>query len=129
MTRLLILSFALFLYGFGPVERCQLPKAHERFEGVVSRVVDGDTVVLRTASCRALHIRLMDFNAPEKRQPGYARATAELTRIALGQHVRCEVRKGRSGYSSYGRAHAVCRTGEGALGDLMRRAGIAEGGN
>lgn len=129
MTRLLILPLSLFFYGFGPVERCTIPKAHERFEGEVIQVWDGDTIYVRTAACSSLHVRLIDLSAPEKNEAGGQFAKDVMTRLALGQNVRCEVTKGRfGGYQSYGRPHAVCRVHGESLGTMARAAGVTPGG-
>src|SRR5688572_11059679 len=107
MTRfpLLTLSAVLAFAGAAEAQECKLPRARDRFDGVVIRVVDGDTAVVSTATCSALHVRLADFDSPERNELGGARATAVLTAISLGRQVECKSAKGRSGnYRSYGRA-------------------------
>lgn len=51
----------------------------------VTAVLDGDTLVARCPSAAALHVRLAEVDAPEKRQPYGGRARASLRRLCLGQ--------------------------------------------
>ena len=120
-----VLGFSTGVRG----ETCRLPLAHERFEGVVVRVVDGDTLVLRAASCSALHVRLANLDAPELKEPGGLIAATALIRLAHLKQASCIVSRGRSGnYRSYGRAMAKCAVDGRDLGDSLRAAGVKEGG-
>jgi endonuclease YncB( thermonuclease family) len=80
-----------------------------------------------------IEVRLADFNAPELHQPGGAAAKAALERIALvalDHEVICTTERGRRGrVISYDRVIARCRIGGDGIGDLLRHAGVAEGGN
>ena len=68
--------------------------------GVVTRVVDGDTLWVKTsASQQALKVRLQDIDAPEICQPGGVQARDALKRQVLGQRV--TVTSGA--HDSYGR--------------------------
>lgn len=51
----------------------------------VTAVLDGDTLVARCPTAAALHVRLAEVDAPEKRQPYGGRARASLRRLCLGQ--------------------------------------------
>lgn len=96
------------------------------FAGTVRYVGDGDSLCVGASSDPAewIEVRLADFRAPELRATGGQAAKATLTRIALGRRVTC---KGRN--RTYDRIAAVCRLDGVPLGALMRRAGVAEGGN
>jgi len=87
-----------------------------------ARVVDGDTLHVRS-----IRIRLVDIDAPERRQTCWRasgefrcglRATAVLRAIVGGRDVRC-VEKGRDRYR---RVLAVCYAGKVDIGgELVRR--------
>jgi endonuclease YncB( thermonuclease family) len=127
--RLAIILATLSLASPAMADECKMPRAHERFEGVVTNVVDGDTIRLRTVNCSALQVRFADFDSPERNEPGGSHATATLTMLVLGRPVQCRSAKGRTGnYRSYGRAMAQCFVGAVSLGDQMRAAGVMEGG-
>jgi micrococcal nuclease len=59
--------------------------------GQVTRVIDGDTLVLTAGDNRTLHVRLAQIDAPEKSQPYGERATEALSALTLGEFVRVEV--------------------------------------
>lgn len=96
------------------------------FAGTVRYVGDGDSLCVGTSADNAgwIEVRLADFRAPELREAGGQAAKAALTRIALGRRVTCQGRN-----RTYDRIAAVCRLDGVPLGRLMRRAGVAEGGN
>lgn len=130
MIRPLLILAALLVASPALAQECQMPRARESFSGTVVRVVDGDTAVLATVTCTALHVRLADFDSPERNEPGGKTAAAVLRAISLGRTVECKSTRGRRGnYQSWGRSVAVCRINGVSLGDSMRAAGIAEGGN
>jgi micrococcal nuclease len=92
--------------------------------GVVTRVVDGDTLWVMTADPNAapLVVRLEGIDAPERCQSGGSEAADAMTKIALGRQVVLKV-KARD---SHGRLVArVLRDGEFDLGDRMVRDGQA----
>lgn len=53
----------------------------------VTAVLDGDTLVARCPTAAAVHVRLAEVDAPEKRQPYGARSKASLRRLCLGKQV------------------------------------------
>lgn len=115
---------------------CEAPlptQAGAEFSGVVRYIVDGDGLCIGPADGDGstwIEVRLMDFNAPELSGPGGAAARSALERLTMGQRAQCVVTPGRRGTTrSYDRTHAVCRIGGQTIGDAMRSAGIAEGGN
>lgn len=73
-----------------------------RFEGVVTRVVDGDTVWVRPRSPerRPLKLRLVGIDAPERCQRWGEEARRALTRRVLDQPVAVET----AARDDYGRA-------------------------
>lgn len=106
--------------------------AGAEFAGVVRHVIDGDSLCVGPADGDGstwIEVRLMDFDAPEHNQAGGAAAEETLSQLVLNRPVECVVTPGRSGTRSWDRTHAVCRLGGAALGDLLRGAGAAEGGN
>lgn len=110
-----------------------LPSRHGvQFSGVVRYVGDGDGLCVgRTSDPNEwIEVRLADFNAPELHAPGGPAAKAALERLALQREIICTSERGRGGrVRSFDRVIARCRIGGSSLGDLLRRAGIAEGGN
>ena len=79
----------------------------------VTRVIDGDT--FRTAS-RKNPIRLASFNAPEKGQRGYAKATTALRNMIEGEVVSIDT-KARD---KYGRAVADVKIGRKSVNNAMK---------
>jgi micrococcal nuclease len=96
------------------------------FAGPVVYVGDGDSLcVARGSSPEAwIEVRLAGFYAPELSEPGGPEAKAALERIAKGRQAVCVAER-----RTYDRIAAECRVGGRDIGDLMRAAGVAEGGN
>ncbi len=96
------------------------------FAGPVVYVGDGDGLCVAFGSSPAqwVEVRVADFYAPELHEPGGRRAKAALERIAMGRRVVCLAQR-RNG----DRVVAVCQLQGVSVGDRMRRAGVAEGGN
>lgn len=110
-----------------------LPRgAGTEFAGVVRHVIDGDNLCVGPADgdgATWIEVRLMDFSAPESSEAAGPRATQALRDIAFDRQAECVVTPGDNGRtSSWDRVHAVCRVGGDTIGDMMRAAGIAEGG-
>lgn len=104
----------------------EIAKPGKSFRGRVVYIGDGDGICVATGLSQTswIEVRLDDFYAPELREPGGEAAKAALTRLAYGREVTC-----LAGARSYDRVVAVCRRRDGeSLGDLMRRAGVTEGG-
>lgn len=102
------------------------------FAGTVRYVGDGDGLCVgQTADPNEwIEVRLVDFNAPELNAPDGPAAKAALERLALKREVVCTSERGSSGrVRSFDRVIARCRVGGASLGDLLRQAGVAEGGN
>lgn len=96
------------------------------FSGPVAYVGDGDSMCVAVAQGAQnwVEVRVADFYAPELHAPGGAQAKATLERITRRKRVVCKTQ-----HRSHDRLVAVCRIGGRSVGDLMRSAGVAEGGN
>jgi endonuclease YncB( thermonuclease family) len=108
-------------------------RAGAQFNGVVRYIVDGDGLCVGPRVGEGptwIEVRLADFNAPELNATGGRGAKAALTRLAMGREIECVATRGRNGrVRSYDRVIAVCRIGGRQIGDLLRAAGVREGGN
>jgi len=95
------------------------------FSGPVVHVIDGDSfcVAIGDGQDRWVEVRLADFSAPELKAGG-AKAKSTLERLAMGQQATCV-----AGAPSYDRVVSRCRINGRPVGDLMRAAGVKEGGN
>jgi len=92
---------------------------HGRHSGTVTRIVDGDTFI---ASFSDQPVRIWGLDAPEWNQPGGTAATAELTRMAAGRLVVCEIRD----VDRYNRLVGQCVLPGGVdITAAMIRAGVA----
>jgi len=96
------------------------------FSGPVVYVGDGDSLCVGVGqgSDGWVEVRLQDFYAPELKTPAGPAAKDTLSRLALGKDAVC-----RAGRQSYDRVVARCEIGGRSVGDLMRAAGVPEGGN
>lgn len=97
------------------------------FAGPVVYVGDGDSICVSVGPRQGLdwvEVRVADFYAPELHAPGGSQARDTMEDIAMGRHVSCIAQ-----HRSYDRVVATCRLGGVSLGDLMRKRGVAEGGN
>jgi micrococcal nuclease len=98
------------------------------FRGPVVYVGDGDSLCVAVGRYvrspdNWVEVRLADFYAPELNAPGGREAKKALERIAMGQRARCWARR-----RSHDRVVAHCSIDNREIGDLMRAAGVAEGG-
>lgn len=108
----------------GPLPNYLRPGA--TFSGPVTYIADGDSlcVAMGNTSSQWVEVRLADFYAPELHEPDGAAAKAALSRLVEGRQVTCVAQ-----HQTYDRIAALCRIGGRKVGDLMRAAGIREGGN
>ncbi len=124
------LAGALLVLGVVPAvaDPCTapLPKRGETFSGVVRYVGDGDSLCVgKTANgTEWIEVRLADFYAPELHSAGGQAAKHSLEKIAQGKPVECV-----ADHRSYDRIVARCTVQGFSIGDVMRRAGVREGGN
>lgn len=111
-------AIAVACFSTGAAQRVfSPPDAYH--EGVVMRIVDGDTFYISGVDAR---IRLWGLDAPEKGERGGHRATRMLREIAHGRYVSCkEIDKDR-----YGRIVGQCRLAGGDdVAALMIESGTA----
>lgn len=103
-----------------------LPPA-ERFDGVVTRVSDGDTLWVRPdptsqrARPRPVKLRLVGLDAPERCQAHGPEAGAALSALVLGQRVTVR----RRATDQHGRALGTLWRGEQDVGALLVTGGHA----
>lgn len=97
-----------------------------KFQGPVTYVGDGDSLCIGLGARpeQWVEVRVADFYAPELNAPGGREAKQVLERIVRGKTLACV-----AGRRSFDRIVADCRLGSASVGDLMRRAGVAEGGS
>ena len=102
-----------------------LPSSGTSFSGQVRYVGDGDSLCIGPNSDPAtwVEIRVADFYAPELHTSDGPKAKTALERIAMGRIAQCV-----AGRRSYDRVVAQCTIGGLSVGELLRRAGVAEGG-
>lgn len=102
-----------------------LPSPGTSFSGQVRYVGDGDSLCVGPSGDPAtwIEVRVSNFYAPELHSPEGAKAKSTLERIAMGQTAHC-----LAGRRSYDRAVAQCTISGSSIGDLMRGAGVVEGG-
>src|SRR4051794_31732147 len=87
-ARALLLSAAALLSGGGrPLQAAHLSKAV--LIGTVSRVVDGDTLVVQL-STGPIKVRLYGIDAPEHNQPGGFESAVTLRSLVAGKQVSLE---------------------------------------
>ena len=109
----LIIILALAVIALGVL---QASRADDQIEGVVSRVLDGDTLVVGST-----RIRLQGVVAPELHEPYGPEARDFLTTLALDKQASCDL----TGKRSFDRQVAVCRIDGRDLGRLIVGAGLA----
>jgi len=103
----------------GEAQEAQESQEATDFSGVVTRVIDGDSI---RVSGQRPDIRLWGLDAPEWNDQGGAAATAEMKKIALSRPVRCRT----VDRDKYGRIVARCYTPDGAdISELMIETGTA----
>jgi micrococcal nuclease len=109
-------------------ERGPMPaevKSGQVFSGPVVYVGDGDSLCVAVGPSHAqwAEVRLADFYAPELQDAGGPESKDTLSRLVEGKWVDCVAE-----HRSYDRVVAVCRLRGRSVGELMRAAGIQEGG-
>ena len=100
------------------------------FRGQVSHIIDGDGLCVATGNGQNtwVEVRLADFFAPELNAGGRA-ANATLARLTMNRAIVCVPERGFNGdIRTWDRIVARCRIGNRSVGDLMRGAGVREGG-
>ena len=117
---LVILGLACSMAMAAPKKPAPPPKPVV-LTGTVSRIVDGDTLWLKTEGEDPVVIRLEGIDAPESCQVGGSEATAALNALALGHSVTVRV----SAHDEFGRTVGKVFDGEKDIGDRMVRDGMA----
>lgn len=127
MRQGLIVLAVAFVPGLAIADPCtaSLPSPGTSFSGQVRYVGDGDSLCVgpSTDSGTWIEVRVADFYAPELHTPDGPKAKAALERITMGRTAVCV-----AGRRSYDRVVAQCSIGGSSIGELMRRAGVVEGG-
>lgn len=137
MRRLLVLTAALFLLQAqqAHADPCEaIPEGGPMpaslrfgatFEGPVVHVIDGDSLCVAVGPGHEnwVEVRLGDFYAAEASEPGGPAARAALERLALGRKAVCVASLG-----THDRIAARCRIDGRPLGEMLRAAGVSEGG-
>lgn len=124
-----LLAFGVVIASGGSVmaDPCTapLPKPGTEFSGSVRAVLDADSLCVGSSSDPAgwIEVRVADFYGPELNEAGGRQAKAELERLVMGRRLSCV-----AGRRSYDRVVAECRLNGTSVGDLMRGAGVVEGG-
>jgi endonuclease YncB( thermonuclease family) len=90
-------------------------------EGVVTRVFDGDTVLVTEASGDTVTVRLNGIDAPEICQPHGQEARQALEALVLNRHVTAQPK----GHDDLGRTLARLVQGSTDVGDRLVRDGHA----
>lgn len=125
----------LFVPAVAHADPCEgrLPdRAGQAFSGEVRYVGDGDGLCVGNSTDPRtwIEVRLADFNAPELHDADGRAARDTLRRIVWGRRLDCVATRGRSGrVIVYDRVIATCRLNGRRVGDLLRSAGVREGGN
>lgn len=103
---------------------CNAPLPHqgETFTGRVAYVGDGDSLCV-TGAGGLIEIRVADFYAVELHEPGGQDAKARASRALMDRTLVC-----RADHRSYDRIVAWCSLNGTPLGQVLRAAGVREGG-
>lgn len=102
------------------------PRKGMTYAGEMRTIRDGDTVCVcsGTDPRTCVRTRLADFYAPEIYEPGGVEARDTLAGIAAGRRWVCTYH-----HVTRNRAASYCEADGQRIGDLMRAAGVREGGN
>ena len=84
---LLLVGAAGFAVALGATGISGATSVRPTVAATVSRIVDGDTVVVRYKG-RSDKVRILGINTPERGRCYASAATAETRKLSLGKHVR-----------------------------------------
>ena len=104
-----------------PAAHAAKASATAPIEGVVTRVIDGDTLLLQPAGQQAIDVRLRDIDAPEICQPWGVEARRALEEFTLGK--RAELHP--SGKDNWGRTVGALTVEGISIGSRMVEEGHA----
>jgi len=121
-----LMAASLTLAGTGSIaaqKKAPPPPKPVVLSGTVSRIVDGDTLWLKTEGDgeAPVVVRLEGIDAPESCQAGGAEASAALNALALGRSVTVRV----AARDEHGRTVGKVFDGEKDIGDRLVRDGMA----
>lgn len=105
---LLVIVFCLLFIG-----QCA------KYSKIVSRVIDGDTFVLKDST----HVRLIGIDTPEKKDPFFDSATAYVKAFVHNEKVRLEFDETKTGV--FGRTLAYVYIGDICLNEELLKSGLA----
>ena len=98
MYLLFLLILALFIIDYYYIDKFLNNTFDEKEYSIVSRVIDGDTLVLEDET----HVRLLGINTPEKNEKYSEESTSYLGDLVLNKSVYLE--KGRDDRDRYNRS-------------------------
>lgn len=102
--------------------KTQLPQPTPKSDSpTLSRVIDGDTVVLILSLTNQIHVRLAGIDAPERGQPFYSESGAYLNTMLK----RAPITITSTGVDRYGRTLGTLYVGGTNVSLLMVQAGLA----
>ena len=135
-STLILAAFFVLCASGAHADPCTAPvtgyKAGTVVTGPVRYVGDSDSLCIGQGPDPKtwIEIRLADFYGPELSAPGGRAAKQTLVDLTKGKEAACTVRQSDRGAKtfSYDRLIAQCRVGGASLGELMRGAGVKEGG-
>lgn len=110
---------ALALAAFAVPAASAKPAGAAPIEGVIAKVIDGDSLVLQPKTGAPIDVRLRDIDAPEICQAGGAEAKRMLESLALGK----EASLATAARDAYGRTVGLVSVDGQSLSKLM----VAEG--
>ncbi|MEL7049634.1 MAG: thermonuclease family protein [Pseudomonadota bacterium] len=120
MPLMLIVIGAAIILVFMIVQKRGKPLKAGQIKGTVDRVVDGDSLYIKTHDPQ---IRLWGLDAPERNEEGYKEATKQLYQLAYNKTITCEIMD----VDRYGRTVSRCKTPDGSdLSAEMIRSGTAK---
>ncbi|MBT3293143.1 thermonuclease family protein [Candidatus Peregrinibacteria bacterium] len=93
--------------------------------GPVSRVIDGDTVVVKPNSFTEEHVRIVGIDAPEKEECYFNEATDRLSELVLNEYVSLE-RGSDDKRDKYGRLLMYLELSGEDIGALLIQEGLVE---
>jgi endonuclease YncB( thermonuclease family) len=122
ITRWIGMLFALVLWVYfgAPAPALAADPQQPVLTGTVTRVVDGDTVVVELSS-GPFRVRLYGIDAPESTQPGGGESTSYLTKRILHQKVELEPFQ----QDRYDRLIAIVDLGDEDINETMVQTGHA----
>ncbi len=122
----IIIGISLITYPYSTVfaqatGTTSVPTAN--FTGVVTKVIDGDTLDVKTIDGKTIAVRLALVDAPETNEPGYTQASNFVSQNCLNKAA--EVDPDNNQGLSFGRLVAVVYCDDLNINDLVIASGLA----